>query len=116
MRIGHPGAAWVARAAGHEAAAVDDRGGRRPDRDRDHRGVLYPRHVVRCTGVGRGGRRGHGDPQLARRHRAAALPRSEEHTSELQSLMRISYAVFCSKNKITYLSPVQLHIYETLIY
>src|SRR3546814_952095 len=27
--------------------------------------------------------------------------RSEEHTSELQSLMRISYAVFCSKKKIT---------------
>src|SRR3546814_3511479 len=26
-----------------------------------------------------------------------ALDRSEEHTSELQSLMRISYAVFCSK-------------------
>src|SRR3546814_9151553 len=26
--------------------------------------------------------------------------RSEEHTSELQSLMRISYAVFCSNNKI----------------
>src|SRR3546814_10075085 len=33
---------------------------------------------------------------------AAALkvPRSEEHTSELQSLMRISYAVFCLKKKI----------------
>src|SRR3546814_5889431 len=28
---------------------------------------------------------------------ADALPRSEEHTSELQSLMRISYAVFCLK-------------------
>src|SRR3546814_7948134 len=28
--------------------------------------------------------------------------RSEEHTSELQSLMRISYAVFCLKKKITY--------------
>src|SRR3546814_5167105 len=27
--------------------------------------------------------------------------RSEEHTSELQSLMRISYAVFCLKTKIT---------------
>src|SRR3546814_5155232 len=27
------------------------------------------------------------------------LARSEEHTSELQSLMRISYAVFCLKNK-----------------
>src|SRR3546814_1647849 len=28
-----------------------------------------------------------------------AAPRSEEHTSELQSLMRISYAVFCLKKK-----------------
>src|SRR3546814_9137477 len=43
-------------------------------------------------------------PQL--RHSAAAArirfalgPRSEEHTSELQSLMRISYAVFCLKKK-----------------
>src|SRR3546814_2615537 len=31
----------------------------------------------------------------------SALVRSEEHTSELQSLMRISYAVFCLKKKIT---------------
>src|SRR3546814_6661168 len=31
--------------------------------------------------------------------RAAAAERSEEHTSELQSLMRISYAVFCLKKK-----------------
>src|SRR3546814_3664244 len=30
------------------------------------------------------------------------IQRSEEHTSELQSLMRISYAVFCLKNKIHY--------------
>src|SRR3546814_3463425 len=29
----------------------------------------------------------------------AAMDRSEEHTSELQSLMRISYAVFCLKKK-----------------
>src|SRR3546814_8835148 len=29
------------------------------------------------------------------------IMRSEEHTSELQSLMRISYAVFCLKKKIT---------------
>src|SRR3546814_3900322 len=28
-----------------------------------------------------------------------SFPRSEEHTSELQSLMRISYAVFCLKKK-----------------
>src|SRR3546814_2625671 len=32
-------------------------------------------------------------------HSAAAMVRSEEHTSELQSLMRISYAVFCLKKK-----------------
>src|SRR3546814_1650589 len=30
----------------------------------------------------------------------AVLDRSEEHTSELQSLMRISYALFCLKKKI----------------
>src|SRR3546814_10187455 len=37
------------------------------------------------------------------RHRVAAVVahRSEEHTSELQSLMRISYAVFCLKKKKT---------------
>src|SRR3546814_3961667 len=29
-------------------------------------------------------------------------PRSEEHTSELQSIMRISYAVFCLKKKHNY--------------
>src|SRR3546814_6718581 len=32
---------------------------------------------------------------------ATAAARSEEHTSELQSLMRISYAVFCLKKKTT---------------
>src|SRR3546814_9193867 len=31
--------------------------------------------------------------------RGQSRPRSEEHTSELQSLMRISYAVFCLKKK-----------------
>src|SRR3546814_3147479 len=33
------------------------------------------------------------------RQPVAAVGRSEEHTSELQSLMRISYAVFCLKKK-----------------
>src|SRR3546814_9363261 len=32
--------------------------------------------------------------------------RSEEHTSELQSLMRISYAVFCLKNNTTYITSI----------
>src|SRR3546814_3137355 len=35
------------------------------------------------------------------RHRDGAPVRSEEHTSELQSLMRNSYAVFCLKKKKT---------------
>src|SRR3546814_12654425 len=73
-------------------------------------GVLYRAGVVAGAGyepaVGR---------QTAARHRPARTPadfpgsaggprhqrvgRSEEHTSELQSLMRISYAVFCLKKK-----------------
>src|SRR3546814_2931337 len=35
-------------------------------------------------------------------------PRSEEHTSELQSLMRISYAVFCLKKKKNNITTTQL--------
>src|SRR3546814_9782368 len=40
----------------------------------------------------------HGDPGMAYTYSGLAN-RSEEHTSELQSLMRISYAVFCLKKK-----------------
>src|SRR3546814_5072253 len=36
---------------------------------------------------------------IPRARRIIPMPRSEEHTSELQSLMRISYAVFCLKKK-----------------
>src|SRR3546814_1497255 len=38
-------------------------------------------------------------------NRLGRICRSEEHTSELQSLMRISYAVFCLKKKKTKQSP-----------
>src|SRR3546814_8865326 len=38
--------------------------------------------------------------------RRALVRRSEEHTSELQSLMRISYAVFCLKKKKTQNTPM----------
>src|SRR3546814_10485468 len=38
---------------------------------------------------------------------ASRLGRSEEHTSELQSLMRISYAVFCLKKKKTHHSQIR---------
>src|SRR3546814_6742487 len=50
---------------------------------------------------------------LAVDKRRTSLPRSEEHTSELQSLMRISYAVFCLKKKkkitITFNTCLQHH-------
>src|SRR3546814_9060350 len=42
--------------------------------------------------------------QVVRRRREERAVRSEEHTSELQSLMRISYAVFCLKKKKTQLN------------
>src|SRR3546814_5280375 len=42
--------------------------------------------------------------------------RSEEHTSELQSLMRISYAVFCLKKKNTHTNtPNQKVLHQSLI-
>src|SRR3546814_4995694 len=45
---------------------------------------------------------------------AAACPgRSEEHTSELQSLMRISYAVFCLKKKKYNNTPLPQHTNTT---
>src|SRR3546814_5205713 len=43
--------------------------------------------------------------------RGADIARSEEHTSELQSLMRISYAVFCLKKKMI---RKQMHEHEKL--
>src|SRR3546814_8611091 len=45
------------------------------------------------------------------RHGPAILVRSEEHTSELQSLMRHSYAVFCLKKK-NQLASTSESIYE----
>src|SRR3546814_6818236 len=40
--------------------------------------------------------------------RADRQKRSEEHTSELQSLMRISYAVFCLKKKKETIKPMNI--------
>src|SRR3546814_8521003 len=41
--------------------------------------------------------------------RLQKMARSEEHTSELQSLMRISYAVFCLKTKIVFQIYINYH-------
>src|SRR3546814_4238197 len=68
-----------------------------------HRGLglvacrLQRRAPVEQMGIG--GQRGFGFFE-GTQHRAVEFgERSEEHTSELQSLMRISYAVFCLKKK-----------------
>src|SRR3546814_2230602 len=46
-----------------------------------------------------------------------AILRAEEHTSELQSIMRISYAVFCLKQKnIRHIRSSNLHTYKLLIH
>src|SRR3546814_3430010 len=43
------------------------------------------------------------------KHDIHHVHRSEEHTSELQSLMRISYAVFCLKKKKSYINNMTDH-------
>src|SRR3546814_4131975 len=87
------------------AVVLDDQAGGSPDRRGDPR-----RARTVCVVAQR--RRGHGELRASRstgrcggaiRPHDRATPRSpsrsEEHTSELQSLMRISYAVFCLKKK-----------------
>src|SRR3546814_4435785 len=49
--------------------------------------------------------------RFSNRFVAAGRARSEEHTSELQSLMRTSYAVFCLKKKLnTTLFEITIHL------
>src|SRR3546814_9980898 len=71
---------------------------------------------------GRAARIDPGEPRFARggKHYPNALRRlaidirSEEHTSELQSLMRISYAVFCLKKKKIQIQQIQpYHVSHT---
>src|SRR3546814_970807 len=73
------------RAIGHAGKLLGDRSQRRAGRDADERALL-PR---RAAGI---------FLRVVRIDLDHPV-RSEEHTSELQSLMRISYAVFCLKKK-----------------
>src|SRR3546814_8359611 len=60
-----------------------------------HVGLIYPARNLTRMPKEFGFRKGKkGQHRLPPFH-----PRSEEHTSELQSLMRLSYAVFCLKNQ-----------------
>src|SRR3546814_6797408 len=71
----------------------------RSDRDRGH---AVPQHDVDHGPIGRDQEPVHRVLLLGHdlaAHEQEHEHRSEEHTSELQSLMRISYAVFCLKKK-----------------
>src|SRR3546814_6554768 len=57
------------------------------------------KHRDRLVALGKAAVEPLGDITLDTAARTLAFDRSEEHTSELQSLMRISYAVFCLKKK-----------------
>src|SRR3546814_7169311 len=77
---------------------------------------LTPRNLARRLESSCRAPNGHSQPQKAPRFQktmemAVAHHRSEEHTSELQSLMRISYAVFCLKKKKK--QPKDLKKYES---
>src|SRR3546814_7691447 len=78
--------------------------GQRITRRRVEAGTVEPLHRIAI--ITHRGQQGRKDAIMARRIEIAArrvgpgtagIDRSEEHTSELQSLMRISYAVFCLK-------------------
>src|SRR3546814_7508916 len=92
------------------AVAPDDHAGA-PDAARRKR--ARPRFPADCGGSGRGCAP---DTRPGRADRAypPGLGRSEEHKSELQSLMRISYAVFCLKTKkqTTSLASIICNYYE----
>src|SRR3546814_8138355 len=57
----------------------------------------------------------YGDVDGMRRYSALSTARSEEHTSELQSLMRISYAVFCLKKKKKITQIIKTRLYNNKI-
>src|SRR3546814_6120971 len=91
--------------------------------------IAAARRVRRCQSRKQGERQS-GEPACAALHglpavscarsrcrRGSSIPvRSEEHTSELQSLMRISYAVFCLKKKTISNTPALFQLTTTEYY
>src|SRR3546814_1651985 len=71
---------------------------RRPPRS-TRTDTLFP-YTTLFRSIDQPGRRGHHAHPFECAGIRAGQKRSEEHTSELQSLMRTSYAVFCLKKKI----------------
>src|SRR3546814_10276539 len=76
---------------------------------RSHARAVNARHVLGTQLRFERGRIERADPVLDHLN----VARSEEHTSELQSLMRISYAVFCLKKKNTNKTKITQHTEST---
>src|SRR3546814_4116939 len=74
---------------------------------RQHGSALGPRRVLRRTVAGAAAGMDDEPHQLDLGNGIRRQDRSEEHTSELQSLMRTSYAVFCLNKKKTYTSKIK---------
>src|SRR3546814_10019801 len=81
-----------------DRAAVESQLRGRTHRPVGHAAGLVRHGLQRARILGRG-RCGSGRSAAQRQGEARRAQRSEEHTSELQSLMRISYAVLCLKKK-----------------
>src|SRR3546814_8948022 len=94
-RLASPAVPLRSRARRPRRAHALDQAWRRRRSGRDL--CLGARPLRRSQGEMTGARRMKQTPVILA---AATVPRSEEHTSELQSLMRISYAVFCLNKKI----------------
>src|SRR3546814_10890420 len=94
----------LTRPCGCEGEHHENPGGNAYDRRRDHAGCLQPGRTAQrglFSWPSRRSATGSGETP-------GRIGRSDEHTSELQSLMRISSAVFCLKKNITkyYLSQI----------
>src|SRR3546814_2353917 len=101
--VGHHGAAELQElllAAGEVAGALAGEGGEAEKGEGIHRALAYL--VLAAAHLAPG------QPVLPQ---PLAVLRSEEHTSELQSLMRISYAVFCLKKQKHVSTPSALKLF-----
>src|SRR3546814_4424110 len=117
VRSSDLGIGRMVRIAGHTDRAV-------PGRAAHHQTTAYP--AIGAGGAGLAGNALQHGGQALRCSRSARASwmrspssrtairwvRSEEHTSELQSLMRISYAVFCLKKKKTTITHTSTYYFD----
>src|SRR3546814_6666405 len=105
--------AYVARDVDHQFRRIQRQ---LPARDLRLHGVQRARHGVDHAGLARWVAQAPVEPAPQPRPAHRRGGRSEEHTSELQSLMRISYAVFCLKKKKQTKKKIQIRHMTRICY